>query len=353
MREEVHQALSKGAGISVATSDIPSASDLLVWGREVTAPALRTAVETLDPALQTVVGYHFGWPDRQGRSSGGSGGKALRPTLVLLCAQAAGGSVQDGLPGAVATELLHNFSLLHDDIIDGDALRRGRASAWSFFGTTPALLAGDALLALAFDVLRNSPRAVAQLAFAAQGLVTGELADTAFEQRADVSLAEGVAMAQGKTAALVGGCASIGATLAGADSDQAAHLHGFGYHLGMAFQLVDDLLGIWGDPMVTGKPVGADLVARKMTLPVLAALDSATPAGQQLAKLYAADEPLSAEAVQEAADLVEAAGGRAWTERRIEQETEAALAQLAYAAPPPLIEEQLTGLARLMAGRDR
>ncbi len=214
---------------------------------------------------------------------GGSAGKALRPALALLSARSAGASAERAAPAAVAVELVHNFSLLHDDIMDGDIERRHRPTAWTVFGVGPAILAGDALLALAQDILLETPPygvwAARCLSAAVQRLIAGQGSDLAFERRDDVQVEECLEMAGDKTAALMACACSIGVIYLGAPASLAMSLSGFGAHAGLAFQLTDDLLGIWGAPEVTGKPVGSDLRARKKSVPVVAALTSGTDAG--------------------------------------------------------------------------
>ena len=170
--------------------------------------------------LRRMAGYHFGWWDADGRPAPATdGGKALRPALVLLAAQAAGGAPEPAVPAAVAVELVHNFSLLHDDIMDGDTTRRHRPTVWSVFGVSGGILAGDSLLALAFDVLAatghpNAQLAMRALATAVQELVEGQALDVAFERRTDVTVAEWIRMAEGKTAALTGQSCAVGALFA-------------------------------------------------------------------------------------------------------------------------------------------
>ncbi|MGH3321698.1 MAG: polyprenyl synthetase family protein, partial [Streptosporangiaceae bacterium] len=243
--------------------------------RGLVGPALRVAVDRLSPRMSRIAGYHFGWLDEAGWPVDGGGGKRLRPALALLSAQAAGVPAQCGVPAAVAVELVHNFSLLHDDIMDGDRERHHRATAWTVFGTSSAILAGDALLALAEEVLLEdgSPGgywAARCLTTATQRLIAGQTADLEFEQRLDVTVDEGMSMVSDKTAALFACASSIGSMLASAPPPLATSLAGYGAHLGLSFQLVDDVLGIWGSPEVTGKPVLSDLRTRKKSLPVVA-----------------------------------------------------------------------------------
>ena len=185
---------------------------------------------------------------------------------------------------AVAVELVHDFLLLHDDIIDGDPTRRHRAAAWWVFGVGRAIIAGDTLLSLASHVLAERP-GLRVLTTAQLDLCAGQSADMAFEQRADVGVAECVAMAECKTAALLACACELGALAGGGDARQCRLLAELGRRLGLAFQLADDLLGIWGDPAVTGKPRSSDLANRKKSLPVVAALTSGTVSGDHLALL--------------------------------------------------------------------
>lgn len=323
------------------------AETALAWGRELVEPALREAVGTLDDPMGHIAGYHFGWWDAEGRPST-SGGKALRPTLALLAAEAVGGRAEEAIPAAVAVELVHNFSLLHDDVMDGDATRRHRPTAWHEFGTGSAVLTGDALLALAIEVLTVSGGPTRVLTTAVLDLLKGQNADVAFTNRSDVGLAECVAMAVGKTGSLMRCACALGATAGGASPDRTAHLGLFGEHLGLAFQHMDDLLGIWGDPALTGKPVHSDLASRKRSLPVVAALTSGTPAGQELATLYITEAPLD---LPRAAALVEAAGGRAWSQARIAQLLDQALRTLETAVADTRASAELAALAQLATDR--
>jgi geranylgeranyl diphosphate synthase type I len=331
--------------------------EVLAWGRDVLDDALCAAVDWLSPAVRRVADFHLGRCDAAGDPTPASRGKALRPTLVLLMAEAAGGTSEAALPAAVAVELVHNHSLLHDDVIDEDVLRRHRPTAWSVFGVGPAILAGDALLALAFDTLTagGGPRtaeASVLLAEAVQELVAGQMADLAFEARDDVELEECMGMARSKTGALLGAACALGALSADVDMTRLAHARAFGEHLGLAFQLVDDILGIWGDPAVTGKPVHSDIAARKKSLAVVSALRSGTAAGRDLAVLYARHEPLSAEDVASAAALVTDSGARSWCEAAASRQLTAALDELRGVAVSGRATSELKALARLVTTRD-
>jgi geranylgeranyl diphosphate synthase type I len=259
--------------------------------RELVRPALTEAVGRMHPWVAEMAGYSFGWCEVGGAPAAAPGGKGVRQALAVLGAEAAGADAAAGIPAAVAVELVHAFSLLHDDIMDGDATRRRRPAVWKAYGTGPAVLAGDALFALAVDSLATAPRgpgAIRLLSAALADLVRGQADDLLFAARPwtgpeRVTPQEYRRMAEGKTGALLGCSAALGAALGGASEATVTALDRAGRHLGVAFQLVDDVLGIWGDPAVTGKPVDGDLREGKKTFPVLVALGS--PASRRLAAL--------------------------------------------------------------------
>ncbi|GAA3581218.1 family 2 encapsulin nanocompartment cargo protein polyprenyl transferase [Kribbella ginsengisoli] len=335
-----------------------SAQQLLAWSRDQVEPALRAAVGSMPLATQRITNYHFGWEDEEGAPANADGGKALRPALVLLASQAVGGTAEAAVPAAVAVELVHNFSLLHDDVMDCDLTRRHRATAWSVFGLGPAILAGDALLSLAFDVLVDSgnsraDEAARMLGAAVQELVDGQLSDSHFETRDDVVLSECVRMAQLKTGALLGCSTALGALFGGGRTEQVDHLRLYGEDLGLAYQYVDDLLGIWGDPKVTGKPVHSDLRRRKKSLPAIAALTSETEAGRELAVLYHRKNELSDDELARAADLIEATGAREQSQLQADALLTDSLGELASARALEPAAGELEQLARLATRRDR
>jgi geranylgeranyl diphosphate synthase type I len=232
-----------------------------------------------DPALKTFYGmlhYHLGWVDQTFQPMLSDSGKRLRPIFTLLSCEASGGDWEVALPAAAAIELLHNFSLIHDDIEDGDRTRRGRATLWTIWGQSQAINAGDALFTLSHMALSGMvsrsvlpPRRLAvreRFDQACLALTQGQHLDLSFESRATITEDEYLRMIGGKTAALVAGACAIGAIVAG--SDAIDHFDRFGYELGYAFQIEDDLLGIWGNPNITGKPAGNDILHRKKSLPV-------------------------------------------------------------------------------------
>jgi len=323
----------------------------LVRARTSIEPALHAAIEQLDPDSRRLAHYHFG-----------AGGKAVRPALALLSARAVGADESVAIPGAVAVELVHNFSLVHDDLMDGDVERRHHPTVWAAHGAAAAILCGDAMLALATQVLLDvgtldAVEAARRLADATQELIRGQHADLAFEQRRFVTVEECLTMAAGKTGALLACSAAIGAVLAGAPRATVQALSTYGAELGLAFQLVDDLLGIWGDAATTGKPVGSDLRARKKSLPVAFALGDRGPASAALARWLATEAPDSDSDIARAAELVEVAGGRAWAAEEATRRlalAESALGQAALADSPldgDAVDE-LVALGRFVVARE-
>lgn len=345
---------------AIATGEGQDAAALLERTREAVDPQLRRTVESLPGSMRRVAMYHFGWEHEDGSPADGGAGKAIRPALVLAAARAlrgpGAGPAEEAVRAAAAVELAHNFTLLHDDIIDNDVRRRGRPTAWTVFGAPDALITGDAMMALALRLLAEDPHpaaaaASARLAGCVIELCAGQQADCAFERRPEVSLDECLAMATAKTGALLGCACALGALYAGAGPDEVDAMDAFGREAGLAFQLIDDLIGIWGDPGHTGKPAGADLIARKKSLPVVAALTSGTAAGKELAELYAG--PMTGDDVRRAADAVDRAGGRDWAQAEAADRMGRAVQQLSRAVPDLGAAGGLLALAEFVTRRTR
>lgn len=332
-----------------ATGDTERALRDMRYAREVVEPRLKHVVDRLAEPTRTIARYHFGWCDPNGTQRTRSpAGKFLRPALSLLSAQAVGAQQGDDavLDAATAVELVHNFTLVHDDIMDGDTTRRHRETAWSLFGTPDALLAGDALLVLAGELLADHT-ALSGPAFAAlREVVNGQTLDTAFEDRAAVSPDEYLTMVAGKTGALLGSSCRLGALAAGGSDRDALALADFGRSLGFAFQLVDDLIGMWGDPHVTGKSVYSDLRRRKKTLPVIHALAQSDRLRRLYAQTYLADHDL-----REAVLLIDEHGGRQWTNRQVHHHLDDARAALDALSLDTAVRARLIALVDLVQTR--
>ncbi|MEO8897114.1 MAG: polyprenyl synthetase family protein [Candidatus Dormibacter sp.] len=242
-------------------------------------PALASALRATAPPTGTRIGamssYHLGWTDADGRPGAANGGKFLRGCLALWVAERCG-RADDALPVAAAVEWIHNFTLVHDDIQDGDRERRHRPTVWAVWGAAQGINAGDGMHAIAYRALltgRDRPqarlRAAAAINNAILEVIEGQCLDLALEGQIDTTAATYLRLARAKTGALIGAALEAGALISGADARQGAQLRRAGIELGVAFQIRDDWLGTWGDSELTGKGCGGDLARRKVTYPVV------------------------------------------------------------------------------------
>ncbi len=260
--------------------------------------------------------YHFGY----GKHGPARSGKRLRPRLLLRVAEAEGGRIEDALDAAAAVEILHNYSLVHDDIEDGDELRHGRRTLWSVYGIPQALNAGDALCAISFLVLMNATarhsdervlRMVRALHESHATMCDGQSLDLAFERATDVNLAEYHRMIGAKTAALFGASSELGALCAPCDDDSVLRYRELGRAYGSAFQIRDDMLGIWGSVDATGKVTGNDIARRKWTFPVVWALAQPPSAARdRVAAAYARGQALDVENVTGVIEALDELGAK-------------------------------------------
>ncbi len=305
---------------------------------------IRAVLEPADAPARghyEIMQYHMGWRDAQLQPAEVPGGKRVRPVLCVLACAAAGADPQRALPAAAGLELLHNFSLLHDDIEDNSPTRRHRATAWTLFGMPIACNAGDGMFSLAhLAFFRLAKRGVSadRLLVALRrfdetclALTEGQFLDMSFEARLDVTVADYFTMIAGKTGALLAAAPELGALVGGAAPDIVAAYHEYGAQLGRAFQLQDDILGIWGDEAVTGKSAASDILSKKKSLPVLHALNH--PAvGPRLAELYAGPVFTPTD-VPPVLALLEEAAARRITEDYVREATAAAHAALERVRP--------------------
>jgi len=202
------------------------------------------------------------------------GGKRIRPTMLLMATDLFGGDLQKAMPAALAIETFHNFTLIHDDIMDNAPLRRGRQTVHEKWGTNTAILSGDVMMVEANKHITRVDVAVLKPALdtfntTAQGVCEGQQLDMEFENRDDVSIEEYIDMIRLKTAVLLGGAMKLGAIVAGANDQEAGHIYDFGENLGIAFQLQDDILDVFGDPEKFGKQIAGDIIANKKTFLLL------------------------------------------------------------------------------------
>ncbi len=305
-------------------------------------------------AYHEMLTYHMGWT---GEGAGEMArGKRIRPLLVLLAASASGGNWEKALPAAAGIELIHNFSLLHDDIQDKSETRRGRLTAWKIWGIAQAINAGDGMFILANlaigDLAKNYP---AEIVLKGErifqktclDLTRGQHLDIDYESRSDLSVGDYWTMIAGKTAALIATSMQLGALFGGADEEAQNAYRDFGHYLGLAFQVQDDILGIWGDEAVTGKSAASDLLEGKKSLPVLYGLEK----NGEFAKRWK-EGAIKEEDVPEMAKLLEVEGARLMAQRQADQMTDLALKSLLLANPQGKAGDALFSLAERLLGRE-
>lgn len=330
-------------------------------------PLIETEMQRMIARLQTpateemhhMLAYHMGW---EGEGAGPKAqGKRIRPLLVLLAYGAALPETPDPipwhipLPAAASVEILHNFSLIHDDIQDNSPLRRGRPTVWQKWGIAQAINAGDAEYTLAFTAMlelrtTTAPaialEAINILQKTCIALTQGQYLDMSFETRPSIALDEYWNMIGGKTAALTAACTELGALIADVDDATRAGYREFGRYLGLAFQVQDDLLGIWGDAALTGKSTESDLVAGKKSIPVVFGLAQNGPFAARWAQ-----GPIQAEEVGPLADQLEKEGARAYTQNMADELTGKAVKYLQEVNPHGAAGEALVELANMLLQR--
>ena len=324
--------------------------------------ALRRALSRgEDTELQRMVRYHLGYADARGRPVRGQRGKGVRATLCFLACKAVDGQPAAAAPAAAALARVHSLPHLHHDIMDQDELRHGRPTVWRRWGEARAIAAGDALFALAnlaladLDPRRVAPQTIASIVWllnqAVLEVCEGQALDLVYQGRADVTRSEYLAMVSLKTGSLLRAAAAIGAAVGGGGERALAGLGSFGAHLGAAYQIRDDLLGLWGDPGRLGKPVGSDLRQNKRSLPIVLALSEGSE--QLRARLHQAlgQGGAGAEEAAALAQIMEREGIREACELLARQQIEEALSWLARAGGSAEGEAELREFAEFLAAR--
>ena len=315
--------------------------------------------------LTPMLRYQLGFEDASGQPGGGPAGKLLRPALLLTSCEAVGGDWKRVIPAACAIELVHNFSLVHDDIQDRDEKRHGRPSLWSVWGIAQGINAGDALQMLAGLALhdlalaeRDVPegqimRVQRMMNEATLRMITGQAQDISFEERLDVKLAEYLEMIVRKTGALMEAACGMGACLGGANEETISAFSAFGERFGLAFQIRDDILGVWGEEARTGKAEANDLVRRKKSLPIVLAFERARgPEREALRAFYRAplseSEAASAGGIAEIIELLSRLGIDREAEELMRAESVRALQALEMLALPSRSRTRLKELLDLL-----
>lgn len=282
-----------------------------------------------------------------------AGGKRIRPALLLIGCEAVGGNPVNALDPAVGIEMFHNFTLLHDDVMDNSDMRRGRLTVHKKWDTNTAILSGDTMLTLATDLMTHVPdsclRDVIRLFNeTALAVYEGQADDMLFESRENVSLPEYLEMIKGKTSALLAGAVKIGGLIGGADEKTADALWEYGINLGLAFQIKDDYLDVYGDEKTFGKPIGGDILNRKKTFLYISAY-SHKDAVEELDSAF--DIPDPKERIEAVKSIYTRLGIPSLCERIIEEYTESAILALDTHGISAEARDLLAQLVMNMAGR--
>jgi len=329
--------------------------------REDIKSELRAILEQYELPLYGMMRYHLGWCDEKGNPARVDSGKAIRPLLCLLACRAVGGDYRDALPAAAALELVHNYSLIHDDIQDDDEERRHRPSVWKIWGKPQAINAGTAMRVIAGAALFRMRgrvddakllRCIALLDETTLRLIEGQYLDLSFEDRFDITVEEYLRMIGGKTGALIACATEMGAIVGGGDENVIESLRAFGAAVGRAFQIRDDMLGIWGEASKTGKPRGSDIRRKKKSLPIVFALTCGDQAvGKRMREIYSR-QAVSEEAASEVSAILDEVGAREAVGRMFEASCARAEELLAAAPIDGAARVELESVMRFLARRD-
>jgi geranylgeranyl diphosphate synthase type I len=330
--------------------------------RQAIADEMRSQLEPCISPLYAMLRYHLGWEDAHGNRIETPSGKALRPALCLMACEALSGGFERALPAAAAVELLHNFSLIHDDVQDDDRERRGRPTVWALWGKPQAINAGTAMRILAgMSIQRMAERgANPELVLRLQCLLDettlllleGQYLDIYFESCQRVGLDEYLRMIERKTVALIACSLELGGMIASDDPCVLATLRRCGEQLGFAFQVQDDLLGIWGDERLTGKPVGADIRRKKKSFPIVLAWEQAGEADrQELASIYSQPE-VSESDLGRVMEILDHAGSRRRGRTLVQGYSAQAVVDFESLGPPAWAHAAFRELVTFLTERD-
>ncbi len=311
--------------------------------------------------LYRMMGYHMGWLDEYGEAAEGESGKRIRPTLSLLACEALGGDVKAALPAAAAVELVHNFSLIHDDIQDGNSERHNRPTVWWVWGPAQAINAGDGMHALArLALLRQtgegmSPertlKAVGLLDQACLRLCEGQYLDLTYQERVDISQDAYFTMVEGKTAALISCAAELGAVMSSVEEPVERAIAQFGAKLGTAFQIRDDILDLWGQ-QDTGKPLAGDILNKKKSLPIVYAIENASGAERRTLGDVYFKRVMEPEDIDKIIEVLETLGAREFCQAKADALCDEAVQSLKDAGLTSQQTEGLEAVARFIVTRD-
>jgi len=323
--------------------------------------ALRDGLSSNHVGLYDMLRYYMGWVDTNGAPWTATEGKALRPTLCLLACEATGGSVRQSMPAAVALEFIHNFSLIHDDIQDRDETRHHRATLWAIWGVPKAMVAGNALRVVADTCLERlvdegieidqALKVIGLLTEAYLEMIEGQFLDLSYEGRPDIGMDDYLEMISRKTGALIRCSVTMGAALGTRNEATLATLHKFGRSLGYAFQIRDDYLGVWGEEVTTGKPVGADIRRKKNSFPVVYTMSAASHRDREILRAIYRKEELSSKDVETVLDIMDRMNVSESANRLAADHCDAALEALNMAEIDPDIRREAEALVNFLVVR--
>ncbi len=321
--------------------------------------ALRAGLSGDDSPIRLMLSYAMGWVDVEGNPTLATEGKALRPTLCLLASEAVGGTTGDAMPAAVALELVHNFSLIHDEIQDRDDVRRHRPTLWKVWGERKALVAGNVMRIIADMALwghrdRETALAVAgPVTQATLEMIEGQYMDLHFEGRMDITMDDYLAMISRKTGALIRCSLVAGAAAGSGDPAVIGAFEESGKAFGMVFQVRDDYLGVWGVEAATGKPVGADVRRKKNAFPFVYAMSKADGRDRDaLLEIYGQAEVGDGD-VASAVEIMERLGARESAQELAAHHSDRAVRALQGIELAPEARRDIEELAHFLLVRDR
>lgn len=323
---------------------------------------LRSALPEGDLPMHRAMRYHLGWIDQSGQPVSGSGGKALRPCLCLLACEALSGDHRPALPAAGAVELVHNFSLIHDDIQDGDSERRHRPTVWWLWGKPRAIAAGTAMRVVAGRALsrlggatvpaERQLRVAQALDRSCLEMIEGQYLDISYEGRLDIGVADYLDMIGRKTGALMGCSLEMGAIVGTGDQAVAGRFNSLGRKLGLAFQIRDDVLSVWGAEKLTGKPFANDIRRKKNSFPIVFALEKERGQKQDHLKALYQRQQMDEETVAAVLARLEELRAEAQAQTLARQFLKAALAELKGLALSPGARCDLEEVATFLVERE-
>ena len=323
---------------------------------------LKTIVTSRPLNLYKMLRYHLGFQKISGETCQKSHGKLIRPILCLLCCQATEGEFSQVIPAAASLELIHNFSLIHDDIQDNSHKRRQRPTVWKLWGKEHAINAGDAMFAMSYLELlklqdnntsdKKIVRSIRLLSEACLNICEGQYLDMLYESNCNISTENYLTMIMKKTAGLIAACTALGASFGTEDDEVINYFYMFGRDLGMAYQIADDILGIWGAEAKTGKSAKIDIFKKKKTFPVVYSLNNSTGPDQKELKQFYSHKNTESHDVIRIVEILNTLGAQAYSQKIARQYYKKALSRLETIDIEQSRRAPIISMVNLLMGRD-